>query len=79
MLQTNPQATEEYPWPTVKICDFSFSRRISSEDEEMKTIVGTPFYMSPEIHSGKGYSYRGPTGKRTHYLRQGADERIYKR
>ena len=34
---------------SIKIADFGFSVRLSDNDEERKTVCGTPNYISPEI------------------------------
>lgn len=40
----------------VKIGDFGVSRVLSATLETAKTQVGTPYYLSPEIASNKGYN-----------------------
>ncbi|BDA43378.1 probable serine/threonine-protein kinase Nek8 at C-terminar half [Coccomyxa sp. Obi] len=39
----------------VKLGDFGISKVISAEQNAAQTMVGTPYYMSPEILKGKGY------------------------
>lgn len=43
---------------TVKICDFGFSKEIKDELNMMKTICGTPIYMSPEVINMKPYTIK---------------------
>ena len=33
----------------IKICDFGLSRKHGGTDSPMKTIVGTPYYIAPEV------------------------------
>lgn len=40
----------------VKLGDFGFARQLSTSTIDVKTIVGTPFYMSPELVQGSGYN-----------------------
>ena len=42
----------------VKIGDFGLAKELSSDQTCAKTNVGTPFYMSPELMSGKPYDER---------------------
>lgn len=43
---------------TPKICDFGESKSFSNElDNGQCEIVGTPFFMAPEIINGNHYSY----------------------
>ncbi|KAH9417962.1 Serine/threonine-protein kinase Nek6 [Dermatophagoides pteronyssinus] len=42
---------------TVKLADFGFSRLISSNTENVITVVGTPYYMAPERHFQLKYSF----------------------
>ena len=37
----------------VKIGDFGISKNFNTEDQYAQTAIGTPFYLSPEICSGK--------------------------
>ncbi len=37
----------------IKIIDFGLSKKFSNQEENMTTIVGTPFYVAPEVLSGK--------------------------
>ena len=39
----------------IKLIDFSCSKRI--KNNKTKTLIGTPFYIAPEILNGKEYSY----------------------
>lgn len=39
----------------LKVIDFGFSK--ITNNEQMKDIVGTPYYMAPEIIRDKSYSY----------------------
>lgn len=41
---------------TFKLTDFGFSRMIDSENELMKSCVGTPYYMSPQLLLRHTYS-----------------------
>ena len=42
---------------TVKLGDFGISRVLQGSEAAM-TVVGTPYYMSPEVCEGKPYSYK---------------------
>jgi len=42
----------------VKLGDFGIARVLSSTRENAKTMVGTPYYLSPEIINGKSYSFK---------------------
>jgi NIMA (never in mitosis gene a)-related kinase 1/4/5 len=42
---------------TVKLGDFGISKILQNSEAAM-TVVGTPYYMSPEICEGKPYSYK---------------------
>jgi calcium-dependent protein kinase len=37
----------------IKIIDFGLSKKFSKQETDMNTIVGTPFYVAPEVLSGK--------------------------
>ena len=37
----------------IKIIDFGLSKKFSKHEQDMTTIVGTPFYVAPEVLSGK--------------------------
>ena len=39
-----------------KLADFGFSKSISEENAMMTSILGTPLYMSPQIHLKEGYT-----------------------
>lgn len=41
----------------VKICDFGVGRKFDSGCQETMTIVGTPYWMAPEVIQGMNYSY----------------------
>lgn len=42
----------------IKLGDFGIARVLSSTRENAKTMVGTPYYLSPEIINGKPYSFK---------------------
>ncbi|CAK4931177.1 unnamed protein product [Aphanomyces euteiches] len=41
----------------VKLGDFGIARTLNSTIDHAKTVVGTPYYMSPEVCESKPYSY----------------------
>lgn len=41
---------------TVKLGDFGLSRILEGSVKLAQTVVGTPFYMSPELYQNKPYS-----------------------
>jgi serine/threonine protein kinase len=41
----------------VKIADFGVSRRFDSDSQSTMTVVGTPYWMAPEVIRGAPYSY----------------------
>ena len=43
---------------SIKIADFGFSKKIKTHDDLLKTICGTPLYMSPQIYHRKKYSLK---------------------
>lgn len=42
----------------VKLGDLGLSRYFSSKTEETRSLVGTPYYMSPELLTESGYSFK---------------------
>jgi NIMA (never in mitosis gene a)-related kinase 1/4/5 len=42
----------------IKLGDFGIARVLSSTRENAKTMVGTPYYLSPEIINGRPYSFK---------------------
>ena len=40
----------------MKIADFGFSRSVDRKEETLTSIVGTPYYMSPQVLYGQAYS-----------------------
>ena len=46
---------------TVKLGDFGISRVLENTDEHAMTVVGTPYYMSPEVCHNKPYSFKSDT------------------
>ena len=43
---------------TIKMGDFGIARVLSSTVEKAKTVIGTPYYLSPEIIENKPYSFK---------------------
>jgi len=43
---------------TVKLGDFGISRVLESTNEAAMTVVGTPYYMSPEVCESKPYTFK---------------------
>jgi serine/threonine protein kinase len=39
-----------------KLGDFGISKTLSTEDELAKTVIGTPYYLSPELCEGRTYN-----------------------
>ena len=39
-----------------KLADFGLSKSVSHEDQLMMTQLGSPFYMSPQIHLNQAYT-----------------------
>lgn len=39
----------------VKLCDFGFAAQLTSEHSNRKSVVGTPYWMAPEIIKGHDY------------------------
>jgi len=42
----------------IKLGDFGIARVLSKTMEKAKTMVGTPYYLSPEIVEGRPYSFK---------------------
>jgi NIMA (never in mitosis gene a)-related kinase len=42
----------------VKLGDFGIARVLSNTKENASTVVGTPYYLSPEIIENKPYSFK---------------------
>lgn len=42
---------------TIKLGDFGIARVLSNTREKAKTMVGTPYYLSPEIIENKPYNF----------------------
>lgn len=43
---------------TVKIGDFGISKVLEETAQHAETVVGTPYYLSPEICQNKPYSFK---------------------
>ena len=42
----------------VKLGDFGIAKVLSQTDELVQTVIGTPYYLSPEIVHGQSYDYK---------------------
>ena len=42
----------------IKLGDFGIARVLDRTLEQAKTVIGTPYYMSPEVCESKPYSYK---------------------
>jgi NIMA (never in mitosis gene a)-related kinase len=42
----------------VKLGDFGIARVLSNTRSMAKTVVGTPYYLPPEIIEGKAYNFK---------------------
>lgn len=42
----------------IKLGDFGIARVLSGTQEHAQTMVGTPYYLSPEIINGKPYNFK---------------------
>ena len=42
----------------MKLGDFGIAKVLDSTIEQAQTMVGTPYYISPEIVKGKAYSFK---------------------
>lgn len=43
---------------TIKLGDFGISKVLESTVEAAMTVVGTPYYMSPEVCESKPYTFK---------------------
>lgn len=43
---------------TVKIGDFGISKQLNSTQDKAMTLVGTPYYLSPEVCKNEPYTYK---------------------
>lgn len=43
---------------TVKIGDFGISKVLENTLDQASTVVGTPYYMSPEVCENKPYTFK---------------------
>ena len=43
---------------TVKLGDFGISKVLETTQEQAQTVVGTPYYMSPEVCESKPYTHK---------------------
>ena len=43
---------------TIKIGDFGISKVLEETAQNAETVVGTPYYLSPEICQNKPYSFK---------------------
>lgn len=43
---------------TVKLGDFGISKVLENTNEAAMTVVGTPYYMSPEVCENKPYTFK---------------------
>ena len=46
------------PGQVVKLADFGIARVLQSEGSLASTVIGTPYYMSPELVNNESYSYK---------------------
>ncbi|KAK1936191.1 protein kinase domain containing protein [Babesia divergens] len=42
---------------TLKLCDFGVSKALNTTTDHTQTIIGTPYYFSPELINGQEYSW----------------------
>ena len=47
-------------WGNVPICKFPSVQVLEGTLEMAKTVIGTPYYMSPELFKNQPYSYKYP-------------------
>ncbi len=43
----------------IKLGDFEIAKVLSHTRDKAKTLVGTPYYLAPEIIENKPYSFKG--------------------
>jgi NIMA (never in mitosis gene a)-related kinase len=43
---------------TIKLGDFGIARVLTNTRDKAKTMVGTPYYLSPEIIDNKAYNFK---------------------
>ena len=43
---------------TIRLGDFGIARVLRNTREKAKTIVGTPYYLSPELVESKPYNFK---------------------
>jgi NIMA (never in mitosis gene a)-related kinase len=46
------------PGRVIKLADFGIARVLHSEGSMASTVIGTPYYMSPELCNNESYSYK---------------------
>jgi serine/threonine protein kinase len=49
--------SEQSPLAQLRLADFGFARNVDSSTQLHASILGTPFYMAPELLDGKPYDY----------------------
>ena len=42
----------------LKICDFGFCKPLENRQDMIKTMLGSPIYMAPEVLRGEDYSIK---------------------
>jgi NIMA (never in mitosis gene a)-related kinase len=43
----------------IKLGDFGIAKVLNNTREKAKTLIGTPYYLAPEIIENKPYSFKG--------------------
>ena len=45
---------------TIKLCDFGFAIKVpeGNSPKHLNSLVGSPYYIAPEVFQGDGYDYR---------------------
>ena len=41
-----------------KLADFGFSRTVNQDTQVMTSVLGTPMYMSPQLHNRESYTVK---------------------